>query len=48
MGSRTKYQVMGTTSEGTEGSVEEDMKPKEVIGVFYLPLKRWDEIILWK
>ena len=39
---------MGKTSEGNEGSVKEELKPKGVIGVFYLPLDIWDEIIIWK
>ena len=38
---------MGKISEVTEGSAEEGIKPKGVIGVF-LPLDRWDEIIFWK
>ena len=36
---------MGTTSEGTAGYVEEDMQPKYVIGVLYLPLSRRDETL---
>ena len=39
---------MGTTSEGTEGYVKEDIQPKRVIGFLYLTLARWYEIILCK
>ena len=35
---------MGTTSEVTEGSVEEDMKTQKVVGFFPISLARWDEI----
>ena len=41
------HKDMGKISEVTEGSAEEGIKPKGVIGVF-LPLDRWDEIIFWK
>ena len=40
--------LRGHPSEGTEVSVEEEMKPRSVIGVFSLPLDRWDERFIYK
>ena len=39
---------MGTTSEGTELSVVEDIQPQKVIVILYLPLSRRYEIVFWE